>query len=343
MLLFPAEPTPTDDRGNPLDLSRARAARELNTPSDGVSPEARRAQVMWDRTDHTRKHDVLGSFLWWLLPAALYLVLIRTIFMTLQSVWRWLLFVVIFLLFGFLHYLYKTALMPRRTLAAQINAFAYYGCCPQCLSSLRGLGPHADGCLLCPECGAAWRADRLGPASLSTINASPGQTPATAQASRPDTSHGSHVVVMDARGVPVSLASPDLSELSPAERETIPAEERKNLLATSTLPPDKLLWRWVWIGFLLLAFGVPLITSYPILLWILPPAVVLLWFLLRTPRSERGKFVADPFFFVRGMLRLGRCPSCAGSMENVAPDAEIRWHCPHCKAAWRQRGEGSTG
>lgn len=29
--------------------------------------------------------------------------------------------------------------------------------CPSCRYSLRGLTPEADGCTVCPECGAAWR------------------------------------------------------------------------------------------------------------------------------------------------------------------------------------------
>jgi len=31
------------------------------------------------------------------------------------------------------------------------------GICPACGHSLRGLAPEADGCVVCPECGAAWR------------------------------------------------------------------------------------------------------------------------------------------------------------------------------------------
>ncbi len=30
-------------------------------------------------------------------------------------------------------------------------------CCPSCASGLKGLAMEADGCTVCPECGAAWR------------------------------------------------------------------------------------------------------------------------------------------------------------------------------------------
>ncbi len=34
---------------------------------------------------------------------------------------------------------------------------AEYRRCPICGYDLAGLGPEADGCLVCPECGSAWR------------------------------------------------------------------------------------------------------------------------------------------------------------------------------------------
>lgn len=33
--------------------------------------------------------------------------------------------------------------------------------CPSCTHSLEGLPRHEDGCIVCPECGAAWRRDAL--------------------------------------------------------------------------------------------------------------------------------------------------------------------------------------
>lgn len=33
--------------------------------------------------------------------------------------------------------------------------------CPSCTHSLQGLPRHKDGCVICPECGAAWRVDAL--------------------------------------------------------------------------------------------------------------------------------------------------------------------------------------
>ncbi len=32
-----------------------------------------------------------------------------------------------------------------------------HACCPSCGHTLTGLTPEDDGCVVCPECGAAWR------------------------------------------------------------------------------------------------------------------------------------------------------------------------------------------
>lgn len=42
------------------------------------------------------------------------------------------------------------------------------GRCPACKHALQGLETHDDGCIVCPECGAAWREDRLRTAGTKT-------------------------------------------------------------------------------------------------------------------------------------------------------------------------------
>lgn len=46
----------------------------------------------------------------------------------------------------------------RRRLASAIVRF---GICPHCVYSLDGASVREDGCVLCPECGSAWRRDRI--------------------------------------------------------------------------------------------------------------------------------------------------------------------------------------
>lgn len=43
-----------------------------------------------------------------------------------------------------------------------IADFLRIGRCPQCAYAIQGLTPQADGCVICPECAAAWRKDSVG-------------------------------------------------------------------------------------------------------------------------------------------------------------------------------------
>jgi hypothetical protein len=49
-------------------------------------------------------------------------------------------------------------LFRHRAIADQI---ARAGHCPSCLEYIRDTPPATDGCIACPQCGAAWRANRL--------------------------------------------------------------------------------------------------------------------------------------------------------------------------------------
>lgn len=51
--------------------------------------------------------------------------------------------------------------MARNAASGVIRVLLHDGICPSCTYSLEGLSPHKDGCYQCPECGAAWRADRV--------------------------------------------------------------------------------------------------------------------------------------------------------------------------------------
>lgn len=44
-----------------------------------------------------------------------------------------------------------------RNSAAAVRAMTRAGLCPACAYRIHGCEPEADGCTVCPECGAAWR------------------------------------------------------------------------------------------------------------------------------------------------------------------------------------------
>jgi len=58
----------------------------------------------------------------------------------------------------------------RRGLQRVRNVMLDATLCPSCTHSLEGLPRHEDGCVICPECGAAWR---KGPTHGSDITSRP--------------------------------------------------------------------------------------------------------------------------------------------------------------------------
>lgn len=48
-----------------------------------------------------------------------------------------------------------------------IADFLRIGRCPQCAYALQGLTTEDDGCIICPECAAAWRKDSIGSAETT--------------------------------------------------------------------------------------------------------------------------------------------------------------------------------
>ncbi len=54
-------------------------------------------------------------------------------------------------------YLAYNALWWRRVLPRHVQQILASGYCPSCAFSLEGLVVESDGCVVCPECGAAWK------------------------------------------------------------------------------------------------------------------------------------------------------------------------------------------
>lgn len=67
---------------------------------------------------------------------------------------------------GWITWLIVRHTMRDGAMAAQlIGAFLEERLCPACGCGLRGVEAEADGCSVCPECGAAWRLDSAEPAA----------------------------------------------------------------------------------------------------------------------------------------------------------------------------------
>jgi hypothetical protein len=59
--------------------------------------------------------------------------------------------------FGFLGLFFTWREITRKHAAGLAQAMAKAGCCASCGYGLAGLTPQGDGCVVCPECEAAWR------------------------------------------------------------------------------------------------------------------------------------------------------------------------------------------
>jgi hypothetical protein len=62
--------------------------------------------------------------------------------------------VVVFIVFMMWH---ARRVWPFEGPRALVRGLVGEGLCPSCTYSIEGLTPEGDGCVVCPECGAAWR------------------------------------------------------------------------------------------------------------------------------------------------------------------------------------------
>jgi hypothetical protein len=226
---------------------------------------------------------------------------------------------------------------------AAADVYLRRGLCASCLYSLAGLEPAPDGCLSCPECGSAWKRDRIVDfAAFTTASESDGLA-ATRRVgemltrSAGDFSAGSRA--KDHRNQPCTLIPPTLRHhLATAPEPLRPrlAAARKRIRRSGRLlrmivtvviaivfitPPVALLTlrgfgagRYVILSFFMLAFGI-----------------------LLTLGVARGNFAYRKRDIIRAMLDQRLCPSCAEDLtprtpNPPAPDGLTTCICGH---SWR--------
>ncbi len=204
--------------------------------------------------------------------------------------------------------------------------------CGACCYPLEGSKAESDGCIVCSECGAAWRADQLG--RRTRIRAEPD----SGIRARLLGKHGPmirRIAVSDDRHVYVPLADPWSSRFARAGKAS--ALGRRLTTAPAVLRRGD---RQVLPGVL----GVLILWC---ILWAAPgavhilmiPAAALACFLLFKSWFERS--IRDRSVMIRSMLAQRVCPSCAGDLHDAAFGADGLAECPDCGAAWRTWGQRS--
>lgn len=209
-----------------------------------------------------------------------------------------------------------------------------HGLCARCAYSLQGLEPDEGGVVLCPECGAAWRLERVtrphwGP-TLLPIVPQPGLA-LRLRLRRPP-------VVVDDRGMLCRRLDGGLAAISRSRRAELGAEFCRELRTAIRRPS-----RWVRVsmvvavvaGFVGLAAvwpGDPRMDSRELAgvwtLWVLGVCFLLV-VLSMTFSNELG--VRRRRVVIECVGR-GLCASCGGPLAEAADDG-IRV-CRHCGASW---------
>lgn len=228
-----------------------------------------------------------------------------------------------------------SAYIRRGAMAQLARTAVAEGICGSCAFSLEGAPVGENGHTLCPECGAAWRTERI----VSPFWVSP--TPRVLRTSlragiTPGVRSIHHLYAPDDRGRYVQTPDSRLIRPLPELLDTVPAEERRAIRRSM-----RQVGRWWRAGitlFLLLFPGLLYMTSYN--LWMedergpfwfaLGLAVFVTIPILFVPFSAA---VCSPHRTCRVITRSGRCGTCLRSLRDAPTDHAGRAVCP-CGSAW---------
>ncbi|GJM20042.1 MAG: hypothetical protein DHS20C14_22550 [Phycisphaeraceae bacterium] len=153
--------TPTDDRGEPCGIARL-SARQIGWRSIGVQklirdPDARREQKI--TTGLETGVALVGGFVGWVVWQVGVDPLLRG---HLPLFMRMVLMTVAAIVVAMLFWWWLLDWVRVRRFARISEIYLSSGRCAGCGYDLRGLDPEPEGCVVCPECRAAWRSSRLG-------------------------------------------------------------------------------------------------------------------------------------------------------------------------------------
>jgi hypothetical protein len=200
------------------------------------------------------------------------------------------------------------------------------GLCPVCGYNFYGLSADTDDCVVCPECAAAWKWDRIARLAPFQAGAREGDAIATL---RTGVSVASSWTTTDDRGRRVELAHPRLrltlkAAADGAEREAIGAcrDQIRRSARWVRWPVLTVIW----------SMGVAAIAYAVVELGFTVIAIVLLGFAFA---ATFGNFCYSSTMVRRTLLASKRCPSCASSTVGIEPEEDGCLVCRRCLSAWR--------
>ncbi len=334
-----------DDRGAAIALLRI---SDIKRAAEG--PDKRRAALAKRLRDAIKVES--RRITWLRLAAGVGGVLVVISVMgVLASTWRWAAnFNSVIFWVGVIALSLGMRLMVRRQVARQVAATAVAeGICGGCAYTLEGVPVEPDGCLVCPECGAAWRRERITRPHWESAASTELYEPAWWRRILFSMPRSRDLLAADDRGRFVRVLDSWLQLLPPARRAEWGPERLRDVRARTRRVGR--IWRWVLagpvglVGAMLAAGAMTVLvnarrlTSDDIALaGVLTGLAIMLGLLVMAIIRSNGH--SPPRKVAPVLTRLGLCASCGNSIAGVAPDSDGLATCGECGASWRQVNDG---
>ncbi|MDQ7012739.1 MAG: hypothetical protein Q9O74_02445 [Planctomycetota bacterium] len=318
----------TDDRGRPF---RFRDVFGLGDDEDETDDPAREKDDPWDRLLDGH-HEIMNS-VWGILA----LGIITFVALALRLSFWFVVPLVLFVIAGVSFVTTESLLTPFFASRGYecIHQAVRNGRCPACRYKLVDIEEDAQGFITCPECGAAWRADRLRAAEA------PGN-PQARQATRsklvqvlqfPKTS-----LTLDHRGRPASLVLYRPSKKKPGDAYETRCQRASKAVYSRVSGRGALLS----IGLIVLGAGAFVCTlAYGLLnpagtpWWVYAIIPLMAALLFAGLLFRRGELWVSLTTIEHETLAQSLCPSCWELLECIPPNTEGCTMCPECGSSWR--------
>ena len=248
----------------------------------------------------------------------------------------------------------RSARSAGRRAAAAADLFLREGRCAGCAYVLDGVAPAADGCVVCPECGAAWKRSRIGtaPAVAAALHEHRRRVYQPTMRERWMPGVRGLLLTTDARGVAAHVSNPRLRDLGPSDLARLGEHRVRDLQRAIG-------WRHRGKGLLislglcpgLFAFGamiartrpsgsmVSTLAAFGTFAFAALMIVLLLGFLytmLIGDSGLSGKRVAREF------ASRVVCPQCLATLDDIAPGDDGVKVCGGYNAAWTSSANPAT-
>ncbi len=213
------------------------------------------------------------------------------------------------------------------------------GICGTCGYSLRGLGVQDDGCIVCTECGSAWRASRVTSAYWEESDEVATRKPGWVLRNVFMVASEVNRTTTDARSRFVLTVDSRLVVLSKQQRETLSPELRKSIIRK--LRKIGRIFRVLLALFMMGIASLFGLIGYVMLEEEMLIGTIVLWFigsvifLLGVVMQLRGDVFLRAVKVARVMVRQGLCPVCVSRLAGLEQDDDGCVVCLSCGSAWR--------